>query len=300
MNENNENPKKDKPFLLASVILSAALISVAFIYNTGRKSADENYSGEKIAANLENAAIPEIRVVLPVVWGNFGKTLIDKGVIDKQKFETLYLKRGELTPEMKKLLYGDGNENIIASEDNAGFILNLLWAFGLANKNRILESGPMTDSRYGGAGRFASTGGWTIAAGDPMDHYSAHELVKLTAEDQEKVERVSKNIYRPCCDNSTYFPDCNHGMAMLGLLELLAANKVSEEDMYAYALKINSLWFPDTYDAIARFLESRKMSLTDADPKIILGENFSSASGFQKILEQTEPSPVGRGSGCGV
>ena len=30
--------------------------------------------------------------------------------------------------------------------------------------------------------------------------------------------KIAKGIYRPCCNNSTYFPDCNHGMAMLGLL----------------------------------------------------------------------------------
>ena len=48
-------------------------------------------------------------------------------------------------------------------------------------------------------------------------------------------ERAAPFVYRPCCDNATHFPDCNHGMAMLGLLELMAAQGASEEEMFAAA-----------------------------------------------------------------
>ena len=118
------------------------------------------------------------------------------------------------------------------TQENSGTILNLLWAFGLANKNEILEKGPMMDKRYGGAENFASTGGWTLSKGDSMNHYSMHSFITLTPQQQSLVEKVSQNIYRPCCGNSTYFPDCNHGMAMLGLLELLASQGISENEMY--------------------------------------------------------------------
>src|SRR3989344_5938753 len=37
--------------------------------------------------------------------------------------------------------------------------LNLLWAYGLANKNQVLESGPIVDPRYGGPTNMASVGG---------------------------------------------------------------------------------------------------------------------------------------------
>ena len=139
------------------------------------------------------------------------------------------MSQGGLDEETKKLLYQSGNGNLKITEENSGKILNLLWAFGLGNKNEILLKGPMMDPQYGGAGRFASTGGWTIAKGSAMEHYSNHEFIKLTKEQQTLVENVSQNIYRPCCGNSTYFPDCNHGMAMLGLLELMASEGVSEE-----------------------------------------------------------------------
>src|SRR3989344_1407100 len=157
-------------------------------------------------------------IVLPMKWRNIGHQMVQTGVIDMQKFEALYKVRGGLSSEMRKLLTDGENGYLVMNEENAGVLLNMLWAFGLANKNPILEQGPMMDPRYGGAGRFASTGGWTLAQGNAMDHYYAHQFVTLTGEQQLLVERVSKNIYRPCCDNPTYFPDCNHGMAVLGLL----------------------------------------------------------------------------------
>ena len=144
----------------------------------------------------------------------------------------------------KKLLYGKNNGHVAITAENSGMMLNMLWAFGLANKNPILENGPMMDPRYGGAENFASTGGWTLAKGNTMNHYSMHQFVTLTPEQQILVERVAKNIFRPCCKNSTYFPDCNHGMAMLGLLELMASQGATETDMYRISGEVNALWFP--------------------------------------------------------
>ena len=159
----------------------------------------------------------------------------------------------------------------------------------------------MSDPKYGGAGNFASTGGWTIARGDAMEHYSKYNFINLTPDQQSLVERVSQGIYRPCCGNSTYFPDCNHGMAMLGLLELMASQGISEKEMYKAALKVNSYWFPDTYLTIAKYLQEKKnISFDKADPKEILGREYSSGQGFQAILQQVAP-PENRGGGsCGV
>lgn len=122
--------------------------------------------------------------------------------------------------------------------------LNLLWAFGLANKNPVLEKGPMMDMSHGGPEHMASVGGWTLSRGSAMEHYSQYELVTLTSSQQTLLEKVAKKVYRPCCSNSTYFPDCNHGMAMLGMLELMVANGASEQIMLEKANEKNSEWFP--------------------------------------------------------
>ena len=179
-------------------------------------------------------------------------------------------------------------------------MLNLLWALGLGNKNEILEKGPMMYAKYGGAGNFASTGGWSLASGKAMDHYSKHSFIKLTPEQQALVARASQNIYRPCCGNSTYFPDCNHGMAMLGLLELMASQGVSEAEMYKTALKVNSYWFPDTYLTIAKYLAGKGIAWEQADAKGVLSSEFSSAGGYRQVRSQVEPVQQQGGGGCGI
>jgi hypothetical protein len=229
--------------------------------------------------------------------GNIGAQMIKTGVIDKNKFEKLYDQRGGLTEADKKLLYDVKNKNFVITPKNSGIALNMLWAFGLANKNPILENGPMMN---GNVENFASTGGWTLAQGEAMDHYSMHSFVKLNGEQQILVERVAKNIYRPCCNNSTYFPDCNHGMAMLGLLQIMASQGASEVDMYKTALEVNTLWFPSQYEAIKTFVVSQDVDWNTVDPKTILGADYSSASGYQKVLSQIQPQQQKGGASCGA
>lgn len=187
--------------------------------------------------------------VLSVHWGDLGARLVETGVMDLEKFKKLYSARGGLSAENLKLLNGDEDVELTINSGNADYVLNFLWAFGLANKNKILEEGPMSDPQFGGPEVFASTGGWTLAKGNSMEHFSRHRLIELDSEEQFKIERVSKNIYRPCCSNPAYFPDCNHGMAMLGLLELMADQGFSEEEMYKAAEKVNLFWFPESYNS---------------------------------------------------
>lgn len=257
----------------------------------------------------ENQVLPKAGVVLPVAWKDLGIQLIKLGVINRTKFDELYSQRGGLG-EDAKLLDSADNTSIRITPQNSNLILNLLWAFGLANKNSILETGPMVtyDNKQAGspaealakAGNFASTGGWTLAKGSAMAHYSKYRLVPLTVEQDELVAKVAKNIYRPCCDNSTYFPDCNHGMAMLGLLQLLAANNISESDIYKIALQVNAYWFPDTYLTLAKYFATQNIPWDKVDPKEVLGADYSSSSGYRQILSKVQPASGSGGGGCGV
>jgi len=111
---------------------------------------------------------------------------------------------------------------------------------------------------------------------------------------------VSQGIYRPCCGNSTYFPDCNHGMAMLGLLEIMASQGVSEKDMYQSALAINAYWFPDTYMTLAKYFVKKNIDWNKVDAKEVLGFDYSSSAGYQKILQEVEPIQKQSGGSCGV
>ena len=264
-----------------------------------KKGAKERGESQDTPLPLKEVVLPSAGLTLPVVWGDLGRQMVEAGVIDKKKLEAIYSQRGGLTDEDKRLIYGSGNGKLKITLRNRNLVLNLLWALGLSNKNDILRKGPMMSRSFKAAARFASTGGWTISQGKPMDHYSRHKFLELDKEQQALVERVSRNIYRPCCNNPTYFPDCNHGMAMLGLLELMASQGLGEEDMYRIALKVNSYWFPTTYLTIAQWFKDKGIEWKDVKAEEVLGFKYSSASGFRQILTQVKP-PQGRGESCGV
>lgn len=290
--------------LFAGVAISNTDKIVAWQKSLLTKNEKVAVSTESIDRNsslLEASVLPVEGFELPVAWKDYGKQMVEKGVIDQEKFEALYANRGGLSEEDEKLLAGTDNGKLRMTAENAPILLNLLWAFGLGSKNVILEKGPMTDKNYGGAEKFASTGGWSLSRGKVMDHYSKHAFVTLNAEEQMSVERVSQGIYRPCCNNATYFPDCNHGMAMLGLLELMASQGVSEEEMYRVALQVNAYWFPQTYLTLAKYFEEKGTEWKNADAKLLLGKEYSSASGYKQVLTEIDPVNQTRGGGsCGV
>ncbi len=308
MEHEKEKQKSADWYLPASILLSAIVLTVAWNYNP--KNPITSTLGDKELRGMEESILPPDGVILPVEWGDLGVKMTTAGLIDPQKFEEIYKNRGGMSEQARKMLYETGNGNIKMTLQNSGEILNLLWALGLGNKNEILESGPMAN--YDGktpattaefakkVGGFASTGGWTLAKGNPMNYYSKFNFITLTREQQLLAERVSKGIFRPCCGNSTHFPDCNHGMAMLALVELMASQGMSEEDMYKVALQVNAYWFPDTYLTIGKYLAMKNMSWGKADPKEILGSSYSSASGFSAILREVEPVDSSGGGGCGV
>ena len=299
-----------------SVIIASGMISIAIFVFSGvqlyvAKGSPRSGTMETAAAPvdqnlgaLQEAVAPSSGVALPVTWGDLGKKMVEAGVIDEARFTALYADRGGLPPDMKELLDLSGNGRITMTPENSGILLNLFWALGLGTKSPVLETGPMQDPKYGAAGNFASTGGWTLAMGGVMTHYGAHRFVALTPDEQALVVNVAKNIYRPCCGNATYFPDCNHGMAMLGLLELMASQGASEGEMYKTALAVNSYWFPDNYLTIARYLQTKGVDWKTASPKDVLGAEYSSGAGYQKIVAamaaSVETGGVGKSGGCGV
>jgi len=291
-------------FVVAGALLAVTFFNFSISFELRPFSAkllglSETIEAREIA-KFERVVVPQEGIILPIKLGDLGAQMIKAGVINADKFEGVYKREGGLNDEAKRFLYGSDNSNVRITKENSGFILNLLWALGLGNKNIILEKGPMSDKKYGGVGGFASTGGWTLTKGSAMDHYSKHKFISLTLEQQWLVEKVSGNIYRPCCGNSTYFPDCNHGMAMLGFLELMASQGVNEADMYRASLAANSYWFPETYINLAKYFDSEGTPWKKVDPKEVLGVDYSSSSGYRNILNKIRPIQQKNGGSCGV
>ena len=244
---------------------------------------------------------------LPVSFGDIGPQLLETGAIDYDKFVQVYERAGQpLTDDQLTTLTTGSDALITFTPQNAYFLLNFFWALGLVNRNTLLTDGPMQQYSDGDIGRFASTGGWTIGARPATDLYASAAILTLTPEQQGRFAEVASAVYRPCCNNPTAFPDCNHGMAMFGLLELLAAQDATTDELFEAAKYANAFWFPQqSYEIALFFLKAKGKDFAAADPRQFVSPYTASASGFQAVhqwladhdlLEQVPNS----GNSCGV
>ncbi len=135
-----------------------------------------------------------------------------------------------------------------------------------------------------------------------MELYASAEIIQLTDKQQELVKKIAANVYRPCCNNSTAFPDCNHGMAALGYIQLAVENGLSEKLIYKDLMAFNSYWFPEQYVEMAVYFEKQGIKWKDVDLKVLLSANYSSATGAQRVAQsvQNVPGIQGQGGGCGA
>jgi hypothetical protein len=195
---------------------------------------------------------------------------------------------------------------VVIDGDNSYFLLNIFWAVGLANQNPLLDEGPMKKYGDGRIGNFASTGGWTLGTKPATELYSSAPLIPLTAEQQARVEEVADAVYRPCCGNPTSFPDCNHGMAMLGLLEFMAAQGASVDEMFEAAKYANAFWFPQqTLEVALYFQTSEGASFAGLDARRAFGTEFFSGAGYGQLHQWLAQNNLleqmpGQGGSCGV
>ena len=218
-------------------------------------------------------------VTIPVVWGAMGQRLINVGAIDLQLFTQV---NGGQDDEELQILQGDSLQTITFTPENIRLWTNILWALGLTQQSKVLSEGPMQqNSDQMPLDGYASTGGWTLGNVDAVTLYNSTQLVELTPEQDNMVYHVASGIYRPCCGNSTAFPDCNHGMAVLGLLELLASRGAAEDELYAAALTFNHYAFPDTYITAAVFMDQHEVLTGSLPPEVVLSRRFSSGQAAQ-------------------
>lgn len=257
---------------------------------------------------LYGQVIPTEGITLPGTWQNIGPMLVATGAIDLEKFKAQYERSGSPLNEEQIYFFTNGsNEVIRITPENAYFMLNTLWALGLVNKNNVLSSGVMGQfAQQGKAGNLASTGGWSLGKKPGGELLNSAEVIMLTSDQQVIVERVASNSYRPCCDNPTSFPDCNHGAAALGLAELLASQGATEEQIAAAVKAANSMWFSDQYLELALYFKAVEgKDWNEVDPKIVISQEYSSGSGWANTHEKLKdmgllPEVNRSGGSCSV
>ena len=231
--------------------------------------------------------------------------LVENGVIDREKFEAINKERGGFPTELEDVITSPSNKPILVTQANANYYVNFLWPVGLSNYMSSNKESPVSgESLF----NFASTGGWTLGKEENGGAYfNKFKIVELTPFQEELATKVAKNTYRPCCNNSTFFQDCNHGSALLGLLELGASQGLTEEELYREALAFNSFWFPQNYIQTAVYFKAVKnIDWENVDPKLVMGQDFSSSSGWRKNVGEKlanlglVPKAKAGGAGCGV
>jgi hypothetical protein len=268
------------------LLVSGGLASVAMAQSptgSGPVAAEERkpLTPEEYARVLAKV-LPEEGYTLPIAWGDLGPKLVQHGVIDLEKFRQLYGKEERFQPDLRRL-EAPSEDLITITRDNAWLLVNVFWGVGLA-----------------------STAGWTLGAKPPVELYSNVALIPLTPEQETLVADLAQGIYRPCCNNSTAFPDCHHGMALLGVIELMAANGLSREEILKAAVQFNALSFPQQYMQMALLFQLRGIDWDAVDPQEVLGARYSSLKGWTQHVEHelqklaSRLPPQAEGASCAV
>lgn len=298
------------PLWLVVVLLINSIMATGFVQYYIMK---RNFNAELLALSqttknpqglvqiLKQKVLPQKGYSLAVRWNDIGKQLLDSGVIDKTKYDELF-KQDQYAKDEMKYFGGSSGDHMMINEKNSRFMVNTLWALGLVNKSKILEEGSIKTYGKGDVMGFASTGGWNLGSKPTSELYASKEIIKLTAEQQELVKKIAQNAYRPCCNNSTEFPDCNHGMAALGYIELAVAQGIGEKQIYGDLLKLNSFWFPQQYVELAAYFNSQGTDWNKVDAKLALSSQYSSAQGVQQTRQNVQNVPglnIQQG-GCGA
>jgi hypothetical protein len=318
----NDDNTQDQPSVPRRTSYQSLILLVVFVvgmaggFFMGRESMKTEPVDQQVAiatpttsssTNMMHEINPPDGYTIPVKFGDIGPNMIAAGAIDLPEFIQLYEQVGKpLNSDQLDILQKGSNIQVTINQNNAHFLLNFFWALGLVNENKILTEGPMMANGAEQVGGFASTGGWTLGVKAPTTLYASAKIVTLTEEQQKKLLEVATAVYRPCCNNPTHFPDCNHGMAMLGLLELMAAQNASVDEMFEAAKYVNAFWYPQQMLEVATALKAtEKVSFAEADARLVVSDQLSSGTGFKAVhqwlatnglLEQAPSS----GGGCGV
>jgi hypothetical protein len=224
---------------------------------------------------------PRAGVGIGVKFGDAIQKLSAAGALDRDKFRAL---TGEMPDWVGRVFAGPSIEPILFTRERAPYLVNLLWPIGLSNKMGFNRKSPIATVSIPS---FASTGGWTLGrAPNGYLYFNAVDAVRLDHRQEAVALAVASSTFRPCCDNSTFFQDCNHGSALLGLIELAASQGKTAEAIYRIALTANSYWFPEEYAKTALYSQHFEgVSWNSAPAPLILGAAFSSLTGWRRNVE---------------
>lgn len=266
------------------------LIASALLPPVVARGADlpEDY---RLYREAEAAVLPWAGDTSRIALGDCIVRCVAEGALDRNKYVALWGGAYSIPAAWLALLERRVDEPIHLTTGNAANLVDLLWPVGLSNHIAANSKSPIVGPDLD---NFASTGGWTLGKGDSGGQYfDKFAIIDLTPAQEALAVRVAETTFRPCCDNSTFFQDCNHGSALFAVLQLGAAQGLDEDALYREALVFNSYWFPDTYVATALYLKAiQQVDWRSVDPRQIMGAAYSTASGwYQNIWQPLQAHP---------
>lgn len=283
--------------------LFAAIAAGSSVVGSGDAHAE--VSAEVVRSVMEQV-VPASGVRLRFSFGDSIRKLVVAGAVDPAKYAALYRTTDGVPDWVQQLFAAPSSAPILFDSKSAPYLLNLLWPLGLASRLAINQHSPINTLRLPS---FASTGGWTLGREpDGYVYFNRVESLRLTDRQETQVLNAATTTFRPCCDNSTFFQDCNHGSALFGLLALAASQGATTDELYRLALAANSYWFPDRYVLAAiYFMRFRAQGWSELAPSMLLGAAFSSLSGWEQNVGRplhaariTLPPDLARQLVCGI
>ncbi len=269
--------------MLSMALIVIIVFETAFILSSGFSTSStyattqhtiltnsSNVALARLSGEMENASAK-----MEFGWGNVINEMVSANALNGSLMSKYAVNTRQIGA-----INGTSNDDIFIDSANSTFDLYALWALGMNNENPIINNGTIMD--FGGDPySLASTGGYAPLGKLQLGNLS---LIKLTASEQALVLDIADNTYRPCCNNPASFPDCNHGAAQLGLIEIMAAHGSNSSSIYNALEKFNEINYPEQYAEIAAYLNSTQGISMDAVPaETILGRNFSSYAGSAAI-----------------
>lgn len=257
-----------------------------------------------LSPNIVSQVTPSAGINTGISFGDSIPKLIAGGALDPTKLRSL--SGGGLPDWVERLLAAPSREPILFSQETALYLVNLLWPLGLSTRAAFNEKSPINTLRIPS---FASTGGWRLGREkNGYVYFNKIDAIKMAGKQEAMVLDAATKTFRPCCDNSTFFQDCNHGSALLGLMELAASQGATPDRLYQIALVANSYWFSEEYAKTALyFWRFQNRSWGEIAPQLILSRDFSSLSGWKRnvndrLLEVKvkPPSAPGNLPACGI
>ncbi len=310
--------------VVLGLLVVAGLIAVAgtAINATGTQSnnaLNRTLNQTVLAAQV----IPQNGYTLPFKWGDVVHKLVETGALNVSNLLIILNNSGQpLTPVEKEILNGTYDGYIRFNSANTEFSQLVLWALGINNNNTIINNGPIINAStqyadqinsnaasnqkvtvgYIASNYFASTGGYAPVGSLQL---GGLDLINLTSQQQALMYDVATHSYRPCCDNPTAFPDCNHGAAALGLVELLASQNANQTQMFSAIKYFYQYQFPQQYIKIAAYFDLHGENYSQVNPSEVMSYGFSSYTGFSNVNQYLVksgglPQPSGTGAACGA